>query len=220
MFKSLGRTGAGVLVAAVALLLGAFVAVPQADVSGGTINACVKNTNGAVHIPPTTATCKKGESPLSWSITGPQGPQGPPGESGSPGYVGRENGQVALEGETVVASKEIPSGSFLVSAKTQLFARGSTGTRAGAICELFDGTGELFKGPTTQLDLSYWTAQLAENESGKFEGASTLSLLGSVSGEATSTTISLVCRSSVHSSGLTVEVGRSLITAVRTSVNS
>ncbi len=61
----------------------------QAD---NTINACVAK-NGDVSIP--AGACKKGETPTSWSITGPAGPQGlqgPQGAQGAQGPAGASGG--------------------------------------------------------------------------------------------------------------------------------
>jgi type VI secretion system secreted protein Hcp len=53
------------------------------------INACV-SIDGQIRVVTVTGTdvCKKTESPLSWSITGPQGAQGPAGAQGPQGPPG------------------------------------------------------------------------------------------------------------------------------------
>src|SRR4051794_41712777 len=57
----------------------AFAAIPAAD---GTIHACIDPAStppGAVRIiDDATQACAAGETPLSWSQTGPPGPAGPP----------------------------------------------------------------------------------------------------------------------------------------------
>ena len=68
------------------------------------INACV-NGDGQIRVVTVTGTdaCKKAESPLSWSITGPQGVQGPAGAQGPPGptvtAVNPVLGQASFKGQ-------------------------------------------------------------------------------------------------------------------------
>src|SRR3954462_14493355 len=61
----------------------AFAAIPAPD---GTIHACIDPAStppGAVRIiDDATQACAAGETPLSWSQTGPGGPAGPPGPQG------------------------------------------------------------------------------------------------------------------------------------------
>jgi hypothetical protein len=65
--------------------------------------------------------------------------------------------------EVPIVQKELPAGSYMVSANAGLFASASTATRAGAICSLWDSPGELFKTPSAQIDKAIWTMELAEN---------------------------------------------------------
>ncbi len=71
------------VVAGLALAGGLGVALGFAA-GGGTnqINACV-NGDGKIRVLASNDTCKRGWSPLSWSITGPQGIQGPAGAQGA-----------------------------------------------------------------------------------------------------------------------------------------
>ena len=50
--------------------------------ANNTVFACVKKSDGAVRIVGPSGHCKKSESPMQWSITGPQGPTGPTGPQG------------------------------------------------------------------------------------------------------------------------------------------
>src|SRR3954468_2511227 len=53
-----------------------------AEISGNTVNACVSSTY-VVRIRP-AGPCAAGETPATWSVTGPKGDQGLPGKDGSP----------------------------------------------------------------------------------------------------------------------------------------
>jgi|tagenome__1003787_1003787.scaffolds.fasta_scaffold20876098_2 type VI secretion system secreted protein Hcp len=72
-----------------ALGAGAAVAVAAIPSADGTIHACINPAStppGAVRIiDDATQTCAAGETPLTWSQTGPTGPAGPPGPQGDPG---------------------------------------------------------------------------------------------------------------------------------------
>jgi type VI secretion system secreted protein Hcp len=74
----------------VALGAGAAVAVAAIPAADGTIHACINPAStplpGAVRIiDDATQTCAAGETPLTWSQTGPQGPAGPQGDPGPAG---------------------------------------------------------------------------------------------------------------------------------------
>lgn len=53
-------------------------------IDGNAIHACV-NKRGGVRIVGPNGSCKPNETPLHWSIVGPQGPQGPQGPAGPAG---------------------------------------------------------------------------------------------------------------------------------------
>jgi hypothetical protein len=61
------------------------------------IHACLKNGN--LRIIAANETCKAGESPLDWNITGPQGVPGPTGPQGIPGPQGVQ-GEIGPIGPT------------------------------------------------------------------------------------------------------------------------
>jgi hypothetical protein len=54
----------------------------------GVIHACYLNSDGRLRVVNDPASCKRDETALSWSQTGPQGPQGPVGPSGPQGPQG------------------------------------------------------------------------------------------------------------------------------------
>jgi hypothetical protein len=63
--------------AMVALSTVAGVAVAQDD---NTVSACALNSTGALRLVDDAADCRPAETPVAWSVTGPEGPAGPPGE--------------------------------------------------------------------------------------------------------------------------------------------
>src|SRR3954462_14365929 len=75
-----------------ALGAGAAVAVAAIPSADRTIHACINPAStppGAVRIiDDATQTCAAGETPLTWSQTGPQGPAGAQGPQGDPGPAG------------------------------------------------------------------------------------------------------------------------------------
>src|SRR3954451_5394838 len=75
-----------------ALGAGPAVAAAAFPSAAGTIPACINPAStppGAVRIiDDATQTCAAGETPLTWSQTGPQGPAGAQGPQGDPGPAG------------------------------------------------------------------------------------------------------------------------------------
>jgi hypothetical protein len=83
------------------LITSATIALAQTIVEGnGMINACVLK-DGTLYIT-STATCKRGETLLSWNIMGPQGPKGDQGPQGLQGLQGiqGEVGPVGAKGDS------------------------------------------------------------------------------------------------------------------------
>jgi hypothetical protein len=75
-----------ILPAVGALFIGGAAAGVEA--AGGTINACVNNSSGTIHIPSAGTACQGNEVSLQWSIDGPAGPAGPAGPIGPQGLPG------------------------------------------------------------------------------------------------------------------------------------
>jgi len=77
---------------------------------GGTVNACFAKGTGAVRvIDASSAQCKAGESPLSWSQTAPQGPKGTAGPQGPKGGLG-DQGPQGVKGSTGDVGPAGPAG--------------------------------------------------------------------------------------------------------------
>jgi hypothetical protein len=70
-----------------------------ASISAQTISGCADKVSGQLRriIPP--AVCKTNETPVNWSVEGPQGPQGVQGETGATGPQGVKGDQ-GIQGET------------------------------------------------------------------------------------------------------------------------
>jgi hypothetical protein len=75
-----------VVVAAIAIA-GAVAAQgrPQAERQ---LTACASTRDGALRLVASTARCRRGERPVSWSVRGPAGPRGAAGAPGAPGPAG------------------------------------------------------------------------------------------------------------------------------------
>jgi hypothetical protein len=102
------KTRSKVLIALVAVVclvsVGATWMLAQA---GGAISACVLK-DGTLYIT-STGMCKKGETLLTWNITGPQGPIGPAGPTGPEGQAGPQ-GPAGQAGPTGPAGQAGPQG--------------------------------------------------------------------------------------------------------------
>jgi hypothetical protein len=82
--------------------------------ASGTISACQRHESGTLYIPTkeTKFACKKHDTPIAWSITGPAGPQGPKGDKGDPGA----NGAPGAQGQPgTITSAKSPNGIFTVT---------------------------------------------------------------------------------------------------------
>lgn len=69
------------------------------SISAQTINGCADKATGALRRITPPATCKNGESPIIWSVQGPQGAQGPQGQQGVKGDTG-QTGPQGIQGLT------------------------------------------------------------------------------------------------------------------------
>jgi hypothetical protein len=75
----------GAIVAALAMGGIAYASIPGPD---GVIDACYLKNGGALRVIDSAASCKSGETSLSWNQQGPTGPQGPAGAQGATGATG------------------------------------------------------------------------------------------------------------------------------------
>ena len=115
MRLSVGSTRGRVLVATTSLLLvGGGAAAMAAGDNGytdaaGAYHACVVTKTGEIRLVTPGAACKKGETPVEWSHTGPQGEQGPQGERGAQGEQGPQ-GERGLPGQDGAPGAQGPRG--------------------------------------------------------------------------------------------------------------
>src|SRR3954470_4590334 len=90
---------------------------------GGKVTACYRaggKSKGLVRLVPAGAACKRGETAIAWSITGPRGASGATGASGAAGAAGPpgakgDKGDTGAPGSTIVARLQgshetLPSG--------------------------------------------------------------------------------------------------------------
>lgn len=79
---------AGLATALAGFAVGAAWAGKSAD--SNTIAACADKSGGELYLLSATknGACKKGDTPVQWSITGPRGPQGEKGDQGPTGPAG------------------------------------------------------------------------------------------------------------------------------------
>jgi hypothetical protein len=119
-----GASRAALVLVAAGALVGvgygvAYASIPAPD---GTITSCYTKSTGAMRvIDPTTASCKTGETKLTWTQQGTAGPQGPAGPQGATGATGPQG----------PAGPTGPSGTAAFGANTQQAAAGT-----GAQCTL------------------------------------------------------------------------------------
>ena len=80
--------------------------------SSAVINACVKKGSGQVRVVRAGATCRRGESPLSWNAQGPAGVRGAAGATGATGPGGPVGpaGPAGPKGETGARGSTGPAG--------------------------------------------------------------------------------------------------------------
>jgi hypothetical protein len=82
---------AGIVLAALALLVLGGVAYAAIPDSGGVIHGCYKTSDGKLRvIDSASESCVSGETALNWSQTGPAGATGATGAAGANGVSGRE----------------------------------------------------------------------------------------------------------------------------------
>jgi len=174
--------------------------------SASTIHACVKPKSGATRIVSAKARCRRGEQKLSWSTTGPQGKAGPAGAPGTAGGEGKagpsgvgpvysvNGGETPqpVEGETLVLSKTVPPGSYLVSAKLDIGATSASSELFTGICALIDapGTSPELKG--TDIDGDFVEQLLGKGTGSEYFAIAPVSLQGTLTSTVTST-VSLGC---------------------------
>jgi hypothetical protein len=86
-FPALPAAAVATLAVATAVGVAAATAVPHSRSEAGAITACVQS-NGKPRLVTSSASCKKHERVLTWSVRGPKGDAGPAGPTGPAGSAG------------------------------------------------------------------------------------------------------------------------------------
>jgi hypothetical protein len=148
----------------------AYATIPD---SGGVIHTCFKpsdatKTGGAafsVVDSESGATCKVGDTALTFNQQGPPGPAGPQGPQGEPGPAGPQGdpgpsdaysarqGSVALtDSRTVILARDVPQGSYVVTARVEVFTGANTTGPRFVSCTLFDVSDQAADNMTVELE--------------------------------------------------------------------
>jgi len=224
--------GAAVVIAVLALVVAAAGGAWAATGSGsGKITVCVSKSDGTLY---QAKKCEKKDKKLTWNAKGPQGPAGPAGAAGKNGTDGKNgtngtNGTNGADGAVAglsakgglveftgtsktVASLNLPAGSFIVQAKTQV---GGSATSAGYMndaCTLADGSASnhaQFSAPFTPAQI--FTIRLAETS---------LPMEIAVTSNSPSV-VTLTCEDVSHEgTAFSTSASDSVITAIQTTSNS
>ena len=80
----------------------------------GVIHACYLNSDGRLRVVNDPTSCKRDETALSWSQSGPQGPQGPVGPPGPQGPQGAPGTSVSGHAYEASNTHELPEDTYLV----------------------------------------------------------------------------------------------------------
>lgn len=159
--------------AGAALALATGVAIPVAALAGNspvTYYACVTTKTGVLKIVSKSATCAAGQHKISWNNIGPpgptgqkgaqgargpqglRGPQGPPGAVAS--YIDQSSSFTGLNSsnDTVVATLQLPSGRFQVSADVGADLD-DTSVPDTVSCSMLDGGGNVLDDQYTSYSL-------------------------------------------------------------------
>jgi hypothetical protein len=181
-----------------ALIVGALCA---GAAGAATIHACVKPKSGATRIVGANAKCHRGEHKLSWNTSGPSGARGVPGAAGVPGAPGANGSgplfsaisggslsEIASTG-TVLVSKILPPGTYMVWAKLDLAGSSSKRELMQPGCGVEDRAGTTGGGEPTILDEDIVEIPVEETEPGskQFEASIPVPLQGTLTSTVTST---------------------------------
>ena len=150
MTFTIGRRGLFIAATIAVLALGAGVGYASIPDAGGVIHACYdsKSLLRVIDVQAGDA-CKKGETPLSWSQTGPQGPPGQNGTNGTNGTNGvsgyeRVTGNNATLNQTTGGASSValcPAGKKVIGGGYQSNGGGAgTGSSAYAITQNYPST--------------------------------------------------------------------------------
>jgi hypothetical protein len=169
----------GGLVVAVALGGVAWATIPDEN---GVFSGCYAR-DGYLRVVEPGVACKKGEHPVSWNelgqpgVPGQQGEQGRPGEQGQQGERGPSDTYAASDGTVplnasygTVLSRDVPQGSYAVTAAVNVFTGTYTVGPRYVSCTLFDTFDQAADNATVFI----------QTPAGGPNGAAALTLVGAV----------------------------------------
>jgi hypothetical protein len=209
---------------ALAVAAGVIVAgaVAASGAQAATIHACVKPRSGATRIVGARAKCRHGEQKLSWNTNGPQGPAGKNGVPGAEGkagpsglgpafFAGAEGLSPLTEAPTVIFTKTVPPGDYVINAPVLVRAEATTAKFVDANCFVVEKPGTtLTAGDLTSEELvlvafGVWEDGLGPKGATEFQSATTITLAGTLESKVTST-LGVICGDSDTTAGVTVNV--------------
>lgn len=188
------------------------------------IHACVGNTFGLTRIVSPNTSCNAFETPMHWSITGPQGlagptgPQGPagePGPAGPPGPPGpsdafsiEENDEVDIPTifTTLLRLENVPAGKYVVNANVLVHNLSGPLVAMPVNCAL---------GSPSEFSVPY-AVRIDPFNSTTLLGASSATIALTLSTELFSTgTVTLDCQTNTGPGGQRALAGSRQLTAIR-----
>lgn len=160
------RAAAAVVVLALASGGVAYATIPD---SSGVIHGCYTKRGGVLSVVDLSAgqTCSSFQTPIAWNQQGPQGDPGPQGSKGDPGPSGPQGpqgdpgpsdaysarqGSIALtDSRAVVLARDVPQGSYVVTARVEVFTGANTTGPRFVSCTLFDTFDQAADNMTVEL---------------------------------------------------------------------
>jgi hypothetical protein len=177
-------------------------------VAGGIAYALIPDGKGVVHgcymrwggnlrvIDNSVSSCRAGEVPLAWGVTGPPGPEGPQGPAGPATAAFATDGgldPIGLPEATptrVSRTLSLPPGSYVLSGKVEVYEE--AGNEVQVTCQLRnDG----ISSAPSSLDFSDARLFAGSSSANSPGSLATLPLVGSVSFTEGSLAMSIVCTS-------------------------
>jgi hypothetical protein len=199
--------------------------------AAASIYACVNKHSGSARIVGAKTKCKKTERRVSWNTTGPAGSKGAAGATGNtgaagmngvgPDYASRIFGPSPLtnsEAGSLVATKAIPAGSYLISAKAIIGGNAKSAVFVGVLCELLDSSGTpALVEPPAALDLGEWAQTLSLNDA-EYSGAGMIEMQSQIT-TTQPTTVALGCAALSGGEEAMVEAFSSQVNALQVTAN-
>jgi hypothetical protein len=165
---TLRRRGRSLLAASIAgLALAGGIAYAAIPDSGGVIHTCFKSSDAtklggaplSVVDSESGAMCKAADTALTFNQQGPPGDPGPKGDPGPQGdsgpsdaYSARQGSVTLTDSRTVVLARDVPQGSYVVTARVEVFTGAATTGPRFVSCTLFDSFDQAADNMTVELE--------------------------------------------------------------------